>query len=87
MWQYSEVLNGMDGNPNNREEPWPCGEILKILAELNELCLELLAEQALQQASPVPPMFRELRDLWRQLDSTSRAHFECNGRPLNSPAC
>ena len=55
MWQNSEALASADGNPNNREQPWPCGEILKILAELNELCLELLAEQALQQASPVPP--------------------------------
>jgi hypothetical protein len=72
MWQYSEVLTRTDGNPNNREQPWPCGEILKILAELNELCLELLAEQALQQASPAPPMFRELVALWSQLDSNSR---------------
>jgi hypothetical protein len=72
MWQNSEVLASADGNPNNREQPWPCGDILKILAELNELCLELLAEQARQRASPVPPMFRELLDLWGQLDSTSR---------------
>jgi hypothetical protein len=72
MWQNSEALASADGNPNNREQPWPCGEILKILAELNELCLELLAEQALQRVSPVPPMFRELPDLWSQLDSTSR---------------
>jgi hypothetical protein len=72
MWQNSEVLASADGNPNNREQPWPCGEILKILAELNELCLELLAEQARQQVSSVPPMFRELVDLWSQLDSTSR---------------
>lgn len=72
MRQYSEVLNRMDDNSNNREEPWPCGEILKILAELNELCLELLTEQALQQVSPAPPMFRELVALWSQLDSTSR---------------
>lgn len=72
MWQNNEMLASADGNPNNREQPWPCGEILKILAELNELCLELLAEQARQQASATPPMFRELVDLWSQLDTTSR---------------
>lgn len=72
MWQSNEMIANVDGNPNNREQPWPCGEILKILAELNELCLELLAEQARQQALPAPPMFRELADLWSQLDTTAR---------------
>jgi hypothetical protein len=72
MWQNSEVVRSSDGNPNNWEPPWPGGDTLRTLTELNELCLELLAEQALQPLSPAPPMFRELVDLWSQLDSTSR---------------
>jgi hypothetical protein len=72
MWQNNEALASADRNRNNREQPWPCGEILQIVAELNELCLDLLAEQALQQVSPAPPMFRELLDLWSQLDAPAR---------------
>jgi hypothetical protein len=62
----------MEGEPSNGEQPWPCAETLKTLAELNEQCLELLAEQALQRAPNAPPMFRELLHLWSQLDVASR---------------
>ena len=72
MWQNIEVARSADDNSNNPEEPYRGGEILRTLTELNELSLELLAEQALQQLAPAPPMFRELVDLWSQLDSTSR---------------
>ncbi|MEA3182503.1 MAG: hypothetical protein QOI59_6026 [Gammaproteobacteria bacterium] len=72
MWQNKEVARGSDGNLNNWEPPSAGGDVLTILTELNELCLELLAQQALQPVSPNPPMFRELVDLWSQLDSTSR---------------
>jgi hypothetical protein len=74
MWQNNDVVRSSDGNPNNWEPPSPGGDILRTLAELNELCLELLAEQALQPLPPAPPMFRELMDLWSRLDSTSRRH-------------
>jgi len=69
MSQYS----GIDGGgPNNWDQPWLCTKMLKTLAELNEQCLELLTEQALLRASPAPPMFRDLADLWGQLDAASR---------------
>jgi hypothetical protein len=69
MWQYSEIERG---GPNNWEQPWLCTETLEALAELNEQCLELLTAQALLRAAAAPPMFRELADLWGQLDATSR---------------
>ncbi len=71
MLQNKEVAKRADGNPNNWEPPWP-GDVLKILRDLNELCLELLAEQALQPVPPAPPMFRELVDLWSRLDAAAR---------------
>jgi hypothetical protein len=72
MWQNNEMEQHAEGSPNNWEQPWPCTETLKTLTELNEQCLELLAEQALQRAPSAPPMFRELVDLWDQLDVASR---------------
>jgi hypothetical protein len=72
MKQNSEVMGGADGNSNSGEQPWAGGEIFGTLTELNEMCLKLLAEQALQPLPPTPPMFRELVDLWRQLDDVSR---------------
>jgi hypothetical protein len=47
MWQHSEIGKSAEGSPNNWEQPWPCAETLKTLAEVNEQCLELLTEQAL----------------------------------------
>jgi hypothetical protein len=64
--------NNAEGSASNWEQPWPCGETLRTLAELNEQCLELLAEQALTHAPGAPPMFRELLDLWGRLDAASR---------------
>jgi hypothetical protein len=72
MWQNNAVTRGANGNPNSREQPWAGGDIFEALTEVNEMCLELLAEQALQPVTPNPPMFRELVDLWSQLDATSR---------------
>jgi hypothetical protein len=72
MWQHHEMEKSADGGPNNWEQPWPCSETLKTLAELNEQCLELLTEQAMLRASTAPPMFGELPDLWTQLDISSR---------------
>jgi hypothetical protein len=72
MWQRNEMEKSADGGPNNWERPWPCSETLRTLAELNEQCLELLTEQALLRASAAPPMFRELLDLWTQLDMPAR---------------
>jgi len=61
-----------EGDANNWEQPWPCGETLRTLAELNEQCLELLVEQASTHALSPPPMFRDLLDLWDGLDAVSR---------------
>jgi hypothetical protein len=72
MWQHTEVRRNADGDPNNWEQPWPCAETLKTVAELNEQCLELLAEQAALRSPSAPPMFHELQDSWSQLDGAAR---------------
>jgi hypothetical protein len=61
-----------DGGPNNWEHLWTCAETLETLTELNEQCLELMVEQALLRAPDAPPVFRELLDLWGQLNVVSR---------------
>jgi len=72
MWQKNEMENQAERDPDDWDLPWLCTETLKPLAELNEQCLELLTEQAMLGAPNGPPMFRELTDLWRKLDVTSR---------------
>jgi hypothetical protein len=72
MWQDTDTEDQTDGPPNNGEHPPSCTETLKTLAEVNEQCLELLAEQALVRTLQAPPIFRELTDLWTQLDVSSR---------------
>jgi hypothetical protein len=72
MWKHNDTEKSSHGGPNSWEKPWPCAETLKTLADLNEQCLELLAEQALLRISTAPPMFRELANLWGQLDAPSR---------------
>jgi hypothetical protein len=67
-----EKDRGMDGEHASVEDPWPCVEVFKTLAELNEQCLELLVQQASVHATPVSPMLRELRQLWCRLDADSR---------------
>ena len=48
------------------------GEALESLTELNEQCLELLAEHAARPASPDRPLLSSLRDLWLALDPAAR---------------
>ncbi len=72
MWQNNEITRDADGNANGGELPWSGGDVFETLTELNELCLQLLAAQALQPVPPIPPMFRELVGLWSQLDDVSR---------------
>lgn len=71
MWRQQEVQIGTEGNPNRGEQVRLYAETLKTLAELNEQCLELLCEQALLHAPNAPPMFRDLIDLWTQLDAAA----------------
>ncbi len=72
MWRHQALQTGTEGNPNNGELNRPCGETLRTLAELNEQCLELLREQAMLHTPHAPPIFRDLIDLWSQLDVESR---------------
>jgi len=64
--------NKAEGEPGNGEQAWSCVETLKTLMELNEQCLELLIEEALLRSAHAPPMFRELVELWSQLNVASR---------------
>ena len=75
MWQNNEETRGPDGKLNIATRPVAGEDIFGMLAELNERCLALLAEQALRPVAPlppVPPMFRELPDLWGQFDTAAR---------------
>lgn len=52
---------------------WLQADALEALAELNEQCLELLAEQAVARtARPRPAVLRELEGLWCALDTGAR---------------
>jgi len=72
MWQNNEETRGPDGKLNIGSRPLAGDDIFGMLTELNVQCLALLAEQALRPTPPTPPMFRELVDLWSQLDPASR---------------
>ncbi|HVO46204.1 MAG TPA: hypothetical protein VMT29_07690 [Steroidobacteraceae bacterium] len=54
-------------------EPWSGQETLRCLAELNEQCLALLAEQAERPPPGAVTMLREVADLWARMDEASRA--------------
>jgi hypothetical protein len=69
MWKNQE---GHSVKLNNAERPLAGEDVAGMLADLNEQCLALLADQALHPIPPAPPMFRELVDLWSQLDIHSR---------------
>ncbi|HKZ72749.1 MAG TPA: hypothetical protein VJ011_01725 [Steroidobacteraceae bacterium] len=51
---------------------WLHGETLDSLTELNEQCLELLAEHARQAQAGGQPLLLELRELWVALDVAAR---------------
>ena len=72
MWKNNEAGGAGEGKLNSTERPLAGEDVLGMLAELNEQCLALLAEQALRPIPPTPPMFRELVSLWSQLDVNSR---------------
>jgi hypothetical protein len=74
MWLQCDQEPGTETDRANREDAWPCAETLKSLVDLNEQCLELLAEQAiLRTSTPTQsPMFQDLGDLWRRLDAHGR---------------
>ncbi len=72
MWRHQEVQTGTAGDLNSDEQTRPYGETLETLAELNEQCLELSCEQAMLHSPNAPPLFRDLIDLWSQLDAAAR---------------
>jgi hypothetical protein len=68
---------GRDSRITPRDAPavprsWLHGETLESLTELNDQCLELLAEQAGIGSGAGPPLLHELRDLWTMLDAAAR---------------
>ncbi|HEY3785687.1 MAG TPA: hypothetical protein VGL55_10430 [Steroidobacteraceae bacterium] len=72
MWLQCEKEHHTERERARWDNPWPCGEILRSLIELNEQCLELLTAQALQRSVPAAPMLRDLGELWSRLDQDSR---------------
>ena len=71
MWRHRDVQSAMDGDSRGGEQTWSNAETLRTLTELNEQCLELLREQALPGTASAP-LFRELTELWIQLDEVAR---------------
>lgn len=71
MWRQQEVHSATEANSNRVEQLRPYAETLRTLAELNEQCLELLREQALLHVPNAPPIFRDLIELWSQLDAAA----------------
>ncbi len=67
-----KIQEGHSAKHNSAPRPLAGEDLAGMLADLNEQCLALLAEQALHPIPPAPPMFRELVDLWSQLDVSSR---------------
>ena len=53
----------------------------KAAAELNELGLALLGEQAASAGAQATPLLREVGVLWRRLDAAARRRAE---RPVNT---
>lgn len=73
MWRDRDNMErSFDGESDYAEPLGPEDEIFSTLAELNEQCLEVMTEQAALRAPNAPPMFRDLADLWRQLDVGAR---------------
>src|SRR5215472_5451391 len=63
---------GDAGGDAERAHSWLGAATLDSLAELNELGLALLAEQAAAAASEPRPLLREVSALWRTLDREAR---------------
>jgi len=56
----------------NPASSWQRAETLESLVELNEQCLELLAEQAMVRTAQSNLMLRQIGELWRTLDASAR---------------
>jgi hypothetical protein len=51
---------------------WPRAGTLESLAELNEACLALLAEEARARGAQGAPLLRQVGELWKALDAAAR---------------
>jgi hypothetical protein len=67
MLQYCDCEDGAA-----LAEGWLSDDTLASLRELNERCLELLAEQAAVRGSGGSQLLRQVADLWRILDTAAR---------------
>jgi hypothetical protein len=67
-----EVQPGPSGSSPPIVRGWLHGEALESLTELNEQCLELLAEHASRPEAVERPLLHSLAGLWAGLDATAR---------------
>src|SRR5579872_3333102 len=86
MWSRYEKEQGMERGCGQWEVPWPCTEILKTLAELNEQCLELLTEQALHLPAAQMPSHTAQHPLPPAHMSSHTAQLASHTAQLPAPA-
>jgi hypothetical protein len=72
MLLWCERTGGAGAQGASLAAPWLCPETLESLIELNELCLALLAEQAIARGAAASALLRQVSELWRELDSPAR---------------
>jgi len=72
MLLHCETEDGSAGRGAGLAAGWLRPETLETLIELNELCLALVAEQAVSRGAPASPLLREVAELWQVLDPAAR---------------
>ncbi|TLY59472.1 MAG: hypothetical protein E6K51_02155, partial [Gammaproteobacteria bacterium] len=64
MLLHCETEDGSAGQGAGLAAGWLRPETLETLIELNELCLALVAEQAVSRGAPASPLLRQVAELW-----------------------
>jgi len=72
MLLHCETEDGSAGRGAGLAAGWLRPETLETLIELNELCLALVAEQAVSRGAPASPLLRQVAELWQVLDPAAR---------------
>jgi hypothetical protein len=72
MLLHNETNEALIGQFAGLRASWIQSEVLDSLVELNEQCLELLAEQSLAQPAQANLLLRQIGEIWRTLDSDAR---------------
>src|SRR5205814_1879468 len=72
MLMHCETEDGSAGQGAGLAAGWLRPETLETLIELNELCLALVAEQAVSRGAPASPLLRQVAELWQVLDPAAR---------------